>query len=391
MRAPFHYLSTLFPAHHSPQRCSVCKVLGPCIHDFEPLQEQDSKPINLGTTLGCRNSLDILEPQKILDAATSSVVSTSSLPSTEKKMMPSSIPLDTVICSICTNPIRESHLTSHLRAHRNVGALSRAMLYEHHSASSSETAKVRVSTEPKQLPPASDIPKEPAVFQQGRWVKLSEYNSQRRVIPITSANENIEEPAAENIEEEEPKKPTVKLSELHTFSFRKIREITWLSSCSSDGRLSDVLISIWFMPTPSTYHGGHYGASANSTMYYHERLNLHLVYDSRDNYFIVSAKILKRSSYSTFDTDEAIVSERLCLPEELCADLKRILIYFAVPPRAVFKRFRKMMQDDFIIQYDETSGQAVFALSNHHQKLLEETKNSSKFEEDDDYRGYMGC
>jgi hypothetical protein len=133
-----------------------------------------------------------------------------------------------------------------------------------------------------------------------------------------------------------------------------------------------------------------------------ERICIHIVHDSLEDYFILSVKLLKRANYSSFDNEESI-PDRICFQEELQTEIKRALLFFRVDPRAAYKMFRRAMKEDITIHRNE-DGRILVVRSKGMEKLNERlnkqptsyvhqhTQHSSNgmYGEGRGYRGYEG-
>lgn len=149
-------------------------------------------------------------------------------------------------------------------------------------------------------------------------------------------------------------KDDVSLKTVEHFRYREIDNISISASSSEDNRFSDFTVSVWLkdkISAYSTYHTG--GGWENSKEF--ERIVINTTFDAIDEYYSVSVKLMKNSQYSAYSGEEAI-PERLCFDQtEISEEIKRALLFFKVPPRSVYKRFRKAIRntDNFIIDRDE--------------------------------------
>lgn len=180
--------------------------------------------------------------------------------------------------------------------------------------------------------------------------------------------------------------PMSKLKEPEEFSFRKIKDVSATSSRSNDGRYSDFTLFSWFGETPTTYNAGYSGGQNSFYGRSSERLQIHLVYDSLEQYFTISGRVYKTGVYSDYETEEGAVPDRICLQDELMKEIKMICLFFRCPPKAIYKRLLKVMRKELQV----VRGQV---LTENHAAALEELskpKNhySAKDKDDDLYQYY---
>jgi len=175
-------------------------------------------------------------------------------------------------------------------------------------------------------------------------------------------------------EKKDSSKP--KLSPIEQYKFRQIGDVCAASSMSQDGRYSDMTVILWMKESTAVTNTYYAGGSSTSTYKDWERLTVHVVYDSMEDYYTVTTKLLKRSSYATFDNEEN-VPDRICLtPRELNEEIKRALLFFRISPKGAYKRFRKLFKQELKIDYDN-KGRACIAQTENSEVLSERLKKSS--------------
>lgn len=178
-----------------------------------------------------------------------------------------------------------------------------------------------------------------------------------------------------------PKKievPLVRVSSKEQYHHREIQNISFSSSTGRNGRYSDFSIILWEPAKSSindhTYASHNYTASTSTDI---RRFHIVITYDALDDYYHLSAKLLKKVWYN--ESDEGAIPDRICeSPKELFVELRRALIYFRINPRVVYRLFRKMQRrDEFVSEYDK-DGRAIATQTSNTDRLLEQLKNTYK-------------
>lgn len=177
-----------------------------------------------------------------------------------------------------------------------------------------------------------------------------------------------------------------KLSPVERYTFRAIDTACAASSMSQDSRYSDFTIILWLKEKLAVSSGHYSGSSGYSTSKDAERLSVHVVYDSLEDYYTLTTKLLKRSSYSTYDSEEN-VPDRICLStKEVNDEIKRAFLFFCVSPRAAYKHFRKLFKQELSIDYD-TANRACIAQTANCDTLFERLKRPAETWTGRDYCG----
>jgi hypothetical protein len=181
--------------------------------------------------------------------------------------------------------------------------------------------------------------------------------------------------------------PNAKLNDPTTFNFRRVRDISLISGGSTNKRYSDFTLVIWL--EDGQVHGtGYYGYQSGFQKAL-ERVSIHLVYDSLERYFTISAKGLKLYTYNNYDNEDHAVPNRICEQHELMRELKGVLLAYDLPPRAIYKRFRKIMNGPFLSEINDKK-EPIASCSANHFSLLEALKNVGSVKQPEyDERDYM--
>ncbi len=125
--------------------------------------------------------------------------------------------------------------------------------------------------------------------------------------------------------------------------FIKIHASSFVSCSSPTGSYSELAIILWV-------DGKHYSKSSGDRY----RVVLSMMYDAVDDLWSISSKLIKRGSYSySKDEEEGQISNRLCLSSELRSEIKKLLLYLGISPRDAFKKFRRNMEENFLITSSE--------------------------------------
>ena len=261
-----------------------------------------------------------------------------------------------VPCNLCKSRIFSKYLDSHMKAH--------AYSSERRISTSSSLKEER-STSIVRL---SDKPETSSSSQSSSW---------------SSYTQEVKKPLVQSIEK---------------YKFRNIDNVCIAATASKSNRYSDFTIVFWsdeiIRVNNSTYYGAGWQSNVSSDR---QRLQLHVIYDSLEEYYTISCKLLSRSEYSSWDSEDAI-PERICTQNELLKEIKRALLFFKINPVKAYRMFRKELNKDFDIDYDD-SGKAIIVQSSSCEELSKLLKpkqygNSSYADRNatsmGHYTGYMG-
>lgn len=167
---------------------------------------------------------------------------------------------------------------------------------------------------------------------------------------------------------------TPNLSRIETYKFRQLEQACCAASVTRDGRYSDLTIVYWSEEKPGVVNASYTGSTSYTTKDW-ERFSIHIVYDSVEDYYTLTSKLLKRSPHSIYDNEEAC-PDRICEQKELFSEIKRALLFFRISPKAAYKHFRRLFSAPMIIQHDD-NGKVVFTQSKNCEILQERLKKSS--------------
>jgi hypothetical protein len=152
----------------------------------------------------------------------------------------------------------------------------------------------------------------------------------------------------------QPERKEPQLQSLETYKFRELENVCAAGSVSKTGRYSDFTVIFWGeekIVVQNSNHYSSYGSHTSWTTKDWERLQIHVVYDSVEDYYTVSCKLLRRGSYSSWDNDDCI-PDRICYQHELMTEIKRALLFFKVDPKSAYRKFRKLFRKPVSITYD---------------------------------------
>lgn len=174
-----------------------------------------------------------------------------------------------------------------------------------------------------------------------------------------------------------------KVSSLEPYKFKAIETACAASSVSNDGRYSDITVVLWLKEKTSVNTTYHSGGSTSTTCKDWDRLSIHVVYDSLEEYYTSTIKLLKRSSYSSWDNEEN-VPDRICFDAaELRSEIKRACLFFCISPKVAYKKFRKLFKSNLVIDYD-ADNKACIAQTENCAELFDRLKKTTP------YTGYQG-
>lgn len=200
----------------------------------------------------------------------------------------------------------------------------------------------------------------------------------RRVITPVSTTQN--EPAKKQIQSIRPS---------DSYKFRQLEQACCASSVSRDGRYSDFTIIFWEKEKPTTQSVVYHGGSTSYTSKDWERFCVHVVYDSLEDYYTFSAKLMRRSQYSSWDNED-VVPDRICFQNELFSEIKRAMLFFRISPLSAYRHFRKLFNKPIAIDYD-SNGRAVIVQSQNCDALNERLKKESETKYNNYGSGHHDC
>lgn len=307
---------------------------------------------------------EVIDPQLILNAVDRSDISISPLDqSIAKKLNPSNTDIKKMInnepyseikfitCSFCKRGVHPRHLNSHLLEH-----ISPRFMCD----KPEQQERVRVITV-----------SEPLVVCE----TSKPFNNKPKI-----------EKSMEEISAFFNKLPNPKLRDIEEFSFREILDVSCVSFNSQGRRYSDFTLVVWFKPIGEMYNATYTGHHTSHIAKLSERLNIHFVYDSLEDYFTMSAKILKYSAYSSWDTEDARIPERVIEQKDIMQEVRRMLLFFCVPPTAVLKRLLKCLKKGITSETDDKGLSTTY--STNHTDLyakISKAKEKDKYDYDDEY------
>lgn len=324
------------------QRCSDCSSRVGCIHTSEIpkkwADEQLLETVSLGTKL-----TDITDPEAILNGLKSNNDMVNKIMSTQTSNY-------FIKCNFCDIEVKPQFLNKHILVHID-----------------------------------------------SNYLEESDSNSYRQPIKETSTivnnpivvKEDFVEVKKEDIEAFANTLPLSKIKDIEEFSYRKIKDVSAFAGTSRDGRYSDFTILVWFSDSFVSCNTGYLGGSNSNYSKSSDRLHLHLAYDSLEHYYTISGKIYRRSGYSDNDTEEGTTPNRICDQDQLMLEIKKILLYFRIPPRGAYKRFIKAMRMGHSFAGEE--GNRSQASTVNHFAIVEElkkSKNAAFSRVDDNYYGH---
>lgn len=166
--------------------------------------------------------------------------------------------------------------------------------------------------------------------------------------------------------------PISKIKEFELFSFRNIKDISFISTSNKSGRYSDITIVVWF--NDKTVQ-----SSDNNNLFLNkvsEQIKIHIVYDLVENLFIIDSKLYKGNGYSDYYINGECIPTRVCYQDELFLEIKKILLFFKISPKSFLKRFIKIMKKETIIFFESKNIPPV-CISVNYNNLLEEEKHKT--------------
>lgn len=118
---------------------------------------------------------------------------------------------------------------------------------------------------------------------------------------------------------------------------RKPRAVSFISCSSHSGLFVEHSITLWM--DSSDYSKTEY--NKNTDRY---RFAIQTIYDVEEDLYMLSGKLIKRSTYSVKDEDAdppSVVQPILCTQKELKREIKRMLIWASINPVSTYRLFRK--------------------------------------------------
>lgn len=149
--------------------------------------------------------------------------------------------------------------------------------------------------------------------------------------------------------------------------FVRIQDVSFTSCTSPSSTYAETSLVLWLDSKP--FH-----KYSHSTDKY--RVVISIMYDSEDDLWSVSSKLLKRSGYySQKDEEEGHIQNRLCITSELRTEVKKMLLFLGISPRQAYKMFRRNVDEKFIISSSDYGFTTVESAS--HSKLMKDLEKSS--------------
>lgn len=178
--------------------------------------------------------------------------------------------------------------------------------------------------------------------------------------------------------QEETKKTENKpqLNNIERYKFRQLEQACCASSMSRNGRYSDFTITFWEKDKPTVHSVVYSGGVTSYASKDWERFTIHIAYDSVEDYFTVTSKLLKRSSYSSWDVEDTVVPDRICYQEELFTEIKRALLFFRISPKSAYKHFRRLFKQELITDLDP-NGRAFITQTQNCESLQNRLKKTT--------------
>jgi hypothetical protein len=179
------------------------------------------------------------------------------------------------------------------------------------------------------------------------------------------------------------------LQPIERFQYRTIEEVCISSSTNKTNRYSDMTIVFWGKEFATASSPSYAGGTSSYVSKDWERFQIHITYDSLEEYYTIQSKLLKRSSYSTFDNEDVSVPDRICEQHELAREIKRALLFFKISPRNAYKLVRRLFKDGQDISYKD--GKAFLTQSSNCKELIERlSKPATTGWGDHNHSGYTG-
>jgi hypothetical protein len=313
------------------------------------------KPISLGENVGDPVKITYTDTHSdILDDDGNPLsIQNRDLPREVKPMTPETNTnlKDWVKCNLCTSNIHVDYLTGHLKTH----------------------AYMAEKPTPKSVSSATQASSTAIVRVSDHTTSIGSGGNGHTSSSATSSNETSWSSliAKSNAKD----KPT--LQSLETYKFRELKHVCAFGSSSKSNRYSDFTVVFWTDEVSSVQNTSYYGTGYSSYVSKDwERLSIHSVYDSLEEYYVVSCKLSRRGHNSSWDNDDCI-PDRICYQNELMTEIKRAMLFFRVNPKSAYRLFRKLFDQNVKITYDPNDGKVLFAQTESYGELSDRLKNSS--------------
>jgi hypothetical protein len=182
------------------------------------------------------------------------------------------------------------------------------------------------------------------------------------------------------------------LQPVEHFQYRQIEDVCISSSTNKTNRYSDITIVFWGKEFTTASSPSYAGGTSSYVSKDWERFQIHIAYDSLEEYYTIQSKLLKRSTYSTFDNEDVSVPDRICEQHELAREIKRSLLFFKISPRNAYKLVRRLFKGEQDISYKDDK--AFLTQSSNCKALIERlSKPASSLStswNDHNHNGYSG-
>jgi hypothetical protein len=181
-----------------------------------------------------------------------------------------------------------------------------------------------------------------------------------------------------------------KFRPIERYKFRRFDNVCVSSSVSHDGRYSEFTLTLW-QPEVKVESFSWVGHSTSSYKDL-ERFFIHIVHDTREDYYTITSKLLKRSAYTSYDMEESLIPDRICEQHEIMSEVKKILLFYKISPKITYKKFRKLFKQGIVVECD-ANGSVITARSENSNDLAERLKKgpTTSSKTDDTDHDYYGC
>lgn len=177
-------------------------------------------------------------------------------------------------------------------------------------------------------------------------------------------------------------KPKQSIKSIEQYRFKKIETACIGATVSNNRRYSDFTCVLWLEHKQSTWSGS-YAGSQSTYSKDQERLSIHIIYDSLEDYFTINCRLFERSSFSTFDREVGSIPDRVCYQEDILSEIKKMLLFLQISPKAAYKHFRKCCKLDMQVETNKL-GAIYIAQSSNANELSERLKKPA------DNKGWSG-
>jgi hypothetical protein len=313
-------------------------------HNYHPRNPYVGNVLRIGERVGEPIDYVDVNSDRLDDDGNPNVGKHNSKKETPNQMINNTTPLsskstDWSQCNICRNQIHKNYLDQHIKMH--VFNAERKVVSSATEASS--TAIVRVSD-------YTTTQTETKTETQTTWSSLMSNSSSTKSKPV--------------------------IQSIEKYKFRNLNRAAAISSASKSGRYSDFTLVFWTDELVSVSNSSYYGTGYTSYVSKDwERLSIHTVYDSLEDYYTLSCKLSRRGQHSSYDTDDCI-PDRICYQNELMTEIKRAILFFKVSPKVAYRLFRKLFKEELHITYDPKDGSIESVQTASNKKLAEKLKTS---------------